>query len=179
MNWQKFTTDIAAAARQSFSELLARHGDETFYAFALEVSDDCYAMKASANSLEQHRAKAARESDCDPQTLIYYQWANDEWAYDAFAASPFNAISKQLSDPRNRDDKDEAGFEAFRRHVHQAMIDALKMLDTEGFFGPRRHKAVLFITSFGYDELRALEDHSARLLNPPEIHEPFLRRYEK
>jgi len=56
------------------------------------------------------------------------------------------------------------------------MIDALLRLDKEGFFGMRRYKAVLFITLSDYDESLEMEDHSARLLNPPEIYEPFLKR---
>lgn len=177
MDWKELTKDIVTAARTSFSELLARHGDETFYAFVLYTDEDCWTVVPAANSLEQHRAKFAGSGDADPKTLAYYKWASAEWAYEAYEADAFNAICTRLRDACGSVSDDEA-FDAFKANVHNAMIDALKALDDEGFFGKGRDNAVLFITSSDDDGSKAMEDRSARLLNPPEIYEPFLRRYQ-
>jgi len=175
MNWEEFTKDVVAAARQSFSELLAQHGDETFYAFVLYTDEDCWTIVPAANSLEQYQAKMARLKKHDPQNLAYYKWASAEWAYEAYAAAPFNTICEQLSEASP---KGKAAYATFKANVHAAMTDALKVLDREGFFGKHRDGAALFITSSDDDGAEAMEDNSAKLLNRPEIYEPFLKRYD-
>lgn len=108
----------------------------------------------------------------------YCKWASAEWAYESFAADPFNAICDRLRDACDAASDDEAAFAAFKADVHQAMTDALKHLDETGFFGERRSAPVLFITSSDYDEAQAMEDRSASVLNPPEIDAAFQKRYE-
>lgn len=178
MDWPALTNDIASAARQSFSDLLAQHGGETFYAFALYTDEDCYTVVPAANSLEPYRAKMAGLRNAGPQELAYYRWASAEWAYEDYASAPFHPICNRLGEACAAVSGDEAAFAAFKAHVHQAMTEALKLLDAEGFFGRHRQGAVLFITSSDFDESRAMEDCSARLLNPPEICETFLLRHK-
>ena len=178
LNKEELTKDIAAAARSSFAELLAQHGDEAFYAFALYTDGDCYTVVPAANSVEQYRAKIARTGKTDPRQLAYYKWASAEWAYESFAADPFNAICDQLSEACGAVSSDATAFAAFKADVHEAMIEALKRLDEEDFFGERRNGCVLFITSSDYDEAKAMEDRSADALNPPETYAAFQKRYE-
>jgi hypothetical protein len=178
VHWTGLTHDIAAAARQSFSDLLARHGDEAFYAFVLYTDADCYTVVPAANSLQQCRAKLDRLDDADPGDLAYYRWASAEWAYEAHAAEPFDPICERLSAACAAVSGDAAAFAAFKAHVHQAMIDALKQLDDEGFFGQRRDDAVLFITSSDADEAEAMENRSAAMLNRPEVRDLFLARFD-
>lgn len=45
------------------------------------------------------------------------------------------------------------------------MTEALRQLDAEGFFGPHRAGALLFITSSDWAEAHALEAASALALN--------------
>lgn len=177
MDWAELTKAIAAAARQSFSDLLARHGDETFYAFALYTDADCYTVVPAANSLEQYRAKLSTLKNPNPQERAYYQWASAEWAYEACAAASFNLICQRLSEACAEVSGDSAAFAALKCQVHQSMVEALKRLDDEGFFGQRRSGAVLFITSSDYDEAEAMEDRSANALNPPQICKTFLERH--
>jgi len=177
MDWIQLKEDIAAAARQSFSELFARHGDETFYAFALYTDEDCYTVVPAANSLEQYQAKMADLGEANPQELAYYRWASAEWAYEACAAEPFNPICNRLSAACSMVSGDAAAFVAFKANVHQAMIGALKLLDDENFFGQRRDGALLFITSSDSDEAEAMENRSATLLNPSESCKAFLERF--
>lgn len=177
MNREALAQDILAAARTAFSTLLAQHDNETFYAFALYTDEDCYTVVPAANSLEQYQAKIAKTGDTDPAQLAYYKWASAEWAYESFAADPFDAICERLRHACDAVSDDEAAFSAFKADVHHAMIDALQRLDDTGFFGERRHTCVLFITSSDYDEAVAMEDRSASMLNPPEIQAAFQKRY--
>ena len=177
MDWKQLEDDIATAARRSFSALLADHGDETFYAFVLYTDADCYTVVPAANSLQQCQNKQARLANTDPQHLAYYRWASAEWAYEAYAADPFNPICDQLSAACAAVSGDATAFAAFKANVHRAMINALKQLDEEEFFAHRRDAAVLFITSSDADEAIAMEDHSVQLLNPPARYAPFLQRF--
>lgn len=175
---QSLTLDIAAAARASFSHLLARHGEEVFYAFALYTDEDCWTVLPAANSLEQFQARVEAERTTDPQQLAADRWSTAEWAYECFAAEPFDVICEQLRDHCGALPNDPSEFSAFKAAVHEAMIAALKVLDDSGFFAKHRDSAVLFITSSDGEEAEALEDRSARLLNPPGIYEAFRRRYD-
>lgn len=178
MDWTRLKDDIAAAARQSFSELLARHGNETFYAFALYTDEDCYTVVPAANSLERYQATIADLDEASPQALAYYRWASAEWAYEAFAAGPFTPICNRLATTCAAVSGDATAFAAFKAEVHRAMIAALKQLDDEGFFGQGRDGAVLFITSSDADEAEAVENRSAAILNRPGIHASFLERFQ-
>lgn len=182
MDWPALTHDIAAAARQSFGDLLARHGDETFYAFALYTDEDCITIAPAANSQERHQATlAALDDKPDRQERNYYRWASSEWAYEAWAGEPFNPISSRLRAACAAVSGDAAAFAAFKAQVHQAMAGALRQLDGEGFFGRHRQEAnaaVLFITAPDADDTEAMEDQSARLLNPPAVCKAFLQQHK-
>ncbi len=178
MDRDALADEIAAAARLSFAALLARHGDEDFYAFALYTDGDGWTVVPAANSREQFRATVEREGLEDPADLAAYRWSSAEWAYEAFAAEPFEPICATLRAASEARDDDEAAFAAFKDDLHHAMTEALRRLDREGFFGDRRDGAVLFVTSSDADEAPALEDRSAEALNPPDTAEAFRRRYE-
>ena len=176
MNREDLTRDITEAAQRSFSDLLARHGDETFYAFALYTDEDCYTVVPAANSLERHRETLAdmEDEDDDDGQAAHYRWASAEWAYESFAAEPFNPICEQLAAACQAVSGDAAAFAAFKADVHAAMIDALRRLDGEDFFGRHRAGAVLFITSSDFDDAPSMERRSAIALNPPERLVEFL-----
>lgn len=177
MNRDGLTRDIREAARASFSALLAQHGDEHFYAFALYTDEDCYTVVPAANSLERHQAAMARKEDVDPGTIACYKWSSAEWAFECFAADPFDPVCDQLADACAAVSGDAAAFAAFKADVHAAMTEALRQLDAEGFFDEHRAGAVLFITSSGGDEALAMEDASAKALNPPQGLAEFLGRF--
>lgn len=67
MNWNKLSEEIFVAARLSFSELISRHNEEHFYAFALYTDSDCYTVVPAANSLQKYDTKIA-EDNVDDET---------------------------------------------------------------------------------------------------------------
>ncbi len=176
MDWVDLTERIVAASRISFSDLMDQRRRETFYAFILYTDGDCYTVLPSANSIEKHNEKMSRSSVSDTKERAGYQWSIGEWAYEAWKDDGFEEICQDLSVACQS--ACEAGtFPEFRQQVHASMVKALALLDKEGFFGPARSEVVIFISSTDGDECFDLENWSARLLNPPEIHDEFLKRY--
>jgi hypothetical protein len=175
---ERLTRDIGAAARQSFTELLARHGHEAFYAFVLYTDGDCWTVSPAANSLEQLKARATAEEVTDSREIAAAKWSSADWAYEAVGAEPFDPICVRLQAHSNALPDEPGTFAAFKEEVHRAMVEALRSLDESGVFGRHREGAVLFITSSDNGDAEALEDRSARLLNPPDIYEAFRRRYD-
>ena len=91
----------------------------------------------------------------------------------------FRALLDRLQEAASAGDA--AAFAAFKAQVHQAMAGALRQLDGEGFFGRHRQEAnaaVLFITAPDADDTEAMEDRSARLLNPPAVCKAFLQQHK-
>lgn len=176
MDWAELTQSIAAAARTSFSDLLAQNRGESFYAFILYTDADCYTILPSANSIEKHEETITRQGVNDSREVAGYQWSIGEWAYEAWKDEAFRPICEALSAASQS--ACEAGtFPDFRQRVHATMIEALASLDREGFFGSLREDLVLFISSSDYDESIGLENRSAQVLNPADVAAAFLTRY--
>jgi len=180
MNQRRLTQDNAAAAGLSPSSLLARQGDETFYAFVLDTDEDCSTVESAANSLERLDAKWRELDNLDATERASHRWAGAEWAYAAHALQPFDAICRQLGTTCAKVSGDAQTFAGFRAKVHIAMIEALKLFDDEAFFGHHRspstitQPALLLITASEDDETEAMEARSAGGLNSPEICKEFL-----
>lgn len=176
MDWVDLTQRLVAAARVSFSDLIAQRPGERFYAFILYTDADCYTALPSANSIEKHREKISAAGVEDRQDIAGYRWSIGEWAYEAWMDGAFSRICEDLSEASRR--AGEAGrFAEFRQQVHASLIDALATLDAQGFFGVRRNEIVLFVSSSEYDEAMELENRSAQILNRPDAHAEFLQRY--
>lgn len=176
MDWIDLTERIVAASRISFSGLMAQRKGESFYAFILYTDGDCYTVLPSANSMEKHREKISREGIDDPQNMAGYQWSIGEWAYEAWKDEGFEGICRDLS-AASQSACETGSFAEFRNKVHASMIEALAVLDGEGFFGPARNRTVIFISSTDGDESIALENASAKILNPPGMYQEFLKRF--
>jgi len=179
MNWDDLTREIITDARSVFSKLLEQHKDEHFYAFALYTDDDGFTVVPAANSIEKYDANMLHNNVTNIKSQIFRKWYSGSWAYEDCGDDEFNAICGKLSDACMAlpEDDDEA-FHDFTEHVHSCMINALQILDNEGFWGAARKNIVLFVTISDSDEAEELENRSAQILNPPEIYEKFLKRYE-
>lgn len=176
MYWAELTERIIVASRVSFSDLIQQRKGESFYAFILYTDADCYTVLPSANSIEKHKEKIAREGAEGPKELAGYKWSIGEWAYESWKAEAFDAVCEDLSEASQS--ACEAGaFAEFRQQVHASMIKALASLDEEGFFGSIRSGIVIFVSSSDYDESIELENRSALMLNSPDVYEKFLKRY--
>lgn len=177
MNWNELIQQIIQAARSSFSDLMLTHKDDDFYAFILYTDDDCYTILPSANSIQKLNEKILKRGIGDPKRIAGYKWSIGEWAYEAWHDDEFSQICDALSEASEVASSDGT-FSTFKENTHQSMIDALRALDQEGFFGAIRKNIAIFISSSDYDESIAIENNSAKLLNSSDLYEKFVNRYD-
>ncbi|MDR2711427.1 MAG: DUF4303 domain-containing protein [Burkholderiales bacterium] len=135
MNWDGLTKGIIAATRAAFSDLLAQHKEEHFYAFALYTDSDCWRVVPAANSIEKYNEKISNNGEGDASEQNFYKWYSGEWAYEAWGGDRFNGICGKLSAACTGLEEE---FYAFKEHVHLCMNDALLSLDKAGFWGASR-----------------------------------------
>ncbi len=177
-DFSDFQRDIADAARATFRALRALHPDEHFYAFALYTDSGAMTVVPAANSVEGLRRVREQQAVADDDP--WYAWGFSEWAYAAAEASPFNAICGKLADDVLSPQFVRSRFPEFSRQLHADMIGALRLLDREGLFGTGDERAAitLFVSISDDDAAEALENESAKALNPPAVADAFLRRYD-
>ncbi len=179
---QRLSALVRDAARQAFGDLRRSRADEAFYAFALYTDDGWMTIVPAANSEEGLRR--ANQDDQDPTDLRYTRWATAEWAYEAVGGEHFDAANELLnaSDEEGAE-ADDAAEDPRHRAKGEAllgsMVEGLRLLDAEGFFGTgeRRDKVTLFISISDSDEAEEVETSSARQLNPPGVAAAFAKRY--
>ncbi|MCA7950738.1 DUF4303 domain-containing protein [Burkholderia seminalis] len=178
-DFSDFQRDIADAARATFKALRALHPDEHFYAFALYTDSGAMTVVPAANSVEALRRIRAQRAIADDDPAPWCTWGSAEWAYEAAEASPFNAICGRLADEVLSPRFVQSRFAAFSRQLQTDMIEALRLLDREGLFGTGEDRAAitLFVSISDDDAAEALENASAKALNPPAVADAFLRRY--
>lgn len=176
-DWAALTKRIVASSRIAFSDLIAKERGASFYAFILYTDADCYTALPSANSIEKHEEKIAKEGVEDSSEIAGFKWAIGEWANEAWNAQAFAAISDDLSNA-SRKASQQGRFAEFRQQLHLAMVKAMSTLRDEGIFDRFKDRAVLFISSSDYEESFEIENWSAQILNAPSIYADFLNRYE-
>ncbi|WP_176045598.1 DUF4303 domain-containing protein [Burkholderia sp. BCC1644] len=178
-DFSDFQRDIADAARATFKALRALHPDEHFYAFALYTDSGAMTVVPAANSIEGLSRIRAQRAIADDDPAPWYAWGSAEWAYEAAEASPFNAICGRLADEVLSPQFVPSRFAEFSRQLQADMIEALRLLDREGLFGTGEERAAitLFVSISDDDAARALENASAKTLNPPVVADAFLRRF--
>ncbi|UKD17086.1 DUF4303 domain-containing protein [Burkholderia aenigmatica] len=163
----------------TYRALLAAHPDEHFYAFALYTDSGAMTVVPAANSDEGLKRVRERMEIGDDEKAPEFTWATGEWAYEAAEADSFNPLCEKLADTVLGPNIPEAKFGEFFRDLQRDMIEALRLLDQEGLFGTgaEREKITLFVTISDDNGAEALENESARILNPPAVFDRFINRY--
>ncbi|MCA8019809.1 DUF4303 domain-containing protein [Burkholderia metallica] len=179
-DFSDFQREIADAARATFRALRALHTDEHFYAFALYTDSGAMTVVPAANSVEGLRRMRTQQAIADDDPAPWCTWGFAEWAYAAAEASPFNALCGKLADEVLSPQFVQSRFAEFSRQLHTDMIEALRLLDRDGLFGTGEARAAitLFVSISDDDAADALENESAKALNPPAVADAFLRRYD-
>jgi hypothetical protein len=174
MDWQKLTHTIREATRTAFHHLRHKYADESFYAYALYTDSSAMTVVPAANSRQALERTLTSDEDLSDQMIRYYKWSTSEWAYEAWDCGAFADICRAVREDRDR----SADFATFARSLRQSMINALKDLADEGFFGIERERenVTLFITITDDNRARDIENESARLLNPEIVYEKFFER---
>ncbi|WP_373233277.1 DUF4303 domain-containing protein [Cohnella sp.] len=181
MEWKEVTTKIYESTKRAFGDLMHSRADEQFYAYALYTDSSAMTVVPAANSVQGLERRFTEEEDKSAASLAYYKWATSEWFYEAWQDDEFSHISDELRDYLfSSNFSDQNDEDQYRKRVLQSMIEALKKLDDEGFFGEgeAREKLVLFITLTDDDSAEAVENESAQILNSASAYEKFVGRYE-
>ncbi|HDR9482201.1 hypothetical protein BLA13014_07234 [Burkholderia aenigmatica] len=175
----EFAREIADAASVTYRALLAAHPDEHFYAFALYTDSGAMTVVPAANSEEGLKRVRERMEIGDDEKAPEFTWATGEWAYESAEADSFNPLCERLADTVLGPEIPEAKFGEFFRDLQRDMIEALRLLDQEGLFGTgaAREKITLFVTISDDNGAEALENESAKILNPPAVFDRFINRY--
>ena len=95
MDWPALTHDIAAAARQSFGDLLARHGDEAFYAFVL-YTDEFTDGSGLITILDHDKAVLF------PRATLGNEWYGPVSKLSGIGASGAKRFASSYRDPKDR-----------------------------------------------------------------------------
>ena len=174
-----FAREIRDAARETYRALLAKHPDERFYAFALYTDSGAMTVVPAANSEEGLQRVRKQMGIGDDERAPEFTWSTGEWVYESAEADAFNPLCKRLAETVLSPSFRAAEFGRFFNELQGDMIEALRRLDQEGFFGvgAERERITLFVTISDDDGAEELENASAKALNPPSIFERFIKRY--
>ncbi len=173
MNREELRRALREATLVAFDEAIDTLTGERLYAIALTTDDGAMSVGLCITTVEHYESKRS-EADAagdlsSPGYDAYLKWDTAEWRDELAGWKHFEPISRALL---NDDDDDADGFE---EHI-DALIATLAHLRSE------RASALvgvtLFVTVTDSDESDAIEDRSALELNPPDVAEAFLRRYE-
>ncbi|MDT3330714.1 DUF4303 domain-containing protein [Microbacterium aquilitoris] len=169
--------DVRRALREAtvaaFDETIETLTGERVYAVALTTDDGAMSAGLCITTVEHYESKRSQADAAgdlaSPGYDAYLRWDTAEWRDELAGWEHFSPISRLLED--SSDDAD--GW--FEEHI-DALIAALAHLRAE------RAEALagvtLFVSVTDSDETEAIENRSARELNPPELSGRFLSRYE-
>lgn len=160
------TTAIRAAAQSiaeqvslSIQGLERRLRDETVYAFALSVSDD-FSMLNKAVNTESHYAKSPGGAR--------FRWRVGEWQHNAMDLE-VEPLIELLGDPTFQTDPQlQEQQPAIQARWLLALIDGLKLARDGGHLNWNGTAIAGFCTIEESDDAGWVEQHSARMVNPPE-----------
>ncbi|WP_349308675.1 DUF4303 domain-containing protein [Microbacterium sp. MM2322] len=173
MNREQMRKALREATVAAFDDAIGSLAGERLYAVALTTDDGAMSPGLCVTTVEHYEAKRSEADAADvlasPGYDAYLRWDTAEWRDELAGWEHFEPISEAL--PEESDDAD--GW--FEEHI-DALTAALAHLRAE------RAEALagvtLFVSVTDSDETEAIENRSARALNPPELTERFLRRYE-
>lgn len=165
------------AAEQAFQELLAKHGKEDFYAFALFTNGEVNYALATACS-EQGLLKAAKKYG-GSDAVADLRWSPDDWPYHGLGEKHFQEVNALLEEASAEEFEDDDDAEAHLAKVYDALLLGLKELDKSGFFGKGKERAgrVLLMMMGDQNESALLE--SAQALNPPLVYDAFAAQFKQ
>ena len=174
-----FGEKLVQAVRADFIELAKKIEGEKLYAVALVTDSDAGTVYLGLNTEEALlRRLDYYKREVNPEVQVYLpplRWTPDEWLYSdgQLEQAQMTEASRML---REREDYGAESQSAF----YEAATEALGRLDREGLFSAvvARDELTLFLSVNDDDRVYAIEDYSAKLLNPEPVYERFAKRYE-
>ena len=170
---------LSGAVRSDFVELASKAAAEKIYAIALVTDsymESLYLAIGTEQSLSKQELKYRKEINPDSEDYkAVLRWTPAEWVYDnnSLPDSRLRKINNLLRGNVEHTVEFEAAF-------YGVLSDALADLDRDGVLSKRqsRNDVTLFMSISDDDKAEAVEDYSAKILNPPSVYERFSKRFD-
>lgn len=169
----RLTENIVEAVTADLGKILQEIGEEQIYAAALVTDSDCITLFLAVNTLEYLEENSGLESED--------KWLPDEWGYSDDPGGSLEKISRSLyeyDEALGGGDNVDEKREAHHRMFFEAVISALEQLKEQKAFGENTENVTCFFSMSDDDRAEELENRSAERLNPPELAEAFLKRFQ-
>lgn len=187
---QTFFKDIAnrieEAVKKDVKGILKEIGEEKVYGIALVTDSDCITLYLALNTYENMKKRDAKYIEMFHDNLpneqirnvkdgktSFVKWVPDEWGYSDGQNSELSKISGLLYD------KEESNSDEYAKHndlFFEAVASAFKNLIEANVFGENMEGVTYFISMTDDDRAIAIENASAKLLNPENVYNDFLNR---
>ena len=192
-NMEQFFKDlgikIEAAIKKEMPKILNKTGGEKIYTAALVTDSDCITLYLALNTCEY--LKKTDEQDAARNDLpegcaekirdgsgSLTKWIPDEWGYSDGKESELNQISELLYEYDENLDSDDEVRSKYGELFFETVMQAFQNLIKAKAFGADTDEITYFISMSDDDRTPAIENYSAKLLNPEPIYKEFLRRNE-
>ena len=187
---------IQEAVKSEMPKILKNIGNEKIYAIALVTDHDCITLFLAVNTYEYMEKTDKKYIDSGylseedikrfkEGTGSLTKWMASEWGYSDENYSQFNDISKLLYDKEasiseieyEDYDKEDEAYQKYKSLFFDTVTSAFKHLIEENVFGEHSEEITFFVSMTDDDMAMEIENHSAKLLNPKNVYEAFLKRY--
>lgn len=158
---------------KSFHSIKELSKNKYLYSFAIQLREDGKSFRCVGNTLDSvndnFMVKLTSIED-----VTDYLWFTSEWEY---AFDPWretgSALQTLIKNKQSLFDKVNASF------FLEILIDALRTCNSQWLFGVGilRERISVFVDAEESDELD-LPEKTSQQLNPPYVHEAFLKRFE-
>jgi hypothetical protein len=193
IDWEAVRSTLVEAVRNAFGRIGEQKSGERFYAFALCSDEEAEGVCGSANTEEGFQARLKRNETYRKgieeriakhgmtwaDYTNYFRWNLPEWAYHNTGSGDFRALDPLIPDPIPDAEEEPVESLDYRARLYGSMVLAMKDLDSEGFFGAgeQRDSVVLLCDLVEPPEKIWFAVESARVLNPPEVFQGFLKQW--
>ncbi len=137
----ELTAAIEQATRIAVTRLFEQFPSEDFYYLALVTTGEAHAPILIAWS----RQALMRASNGDASTVAALKWNHAETPYFAFAEDCFDSVRSEFLRRPAMDPFCEASWEKEYQFRIDAMMHALKRLDSQGLFGTGLERLKIYI----------------------------------
>lgn len=172
--------ELVRAVRADYLELEKLIAGEAAYAVALVSdtwADSVYLALNTERSLLAQAAKYRKTGETvDEAFMAYLRWSPAEWAHgnSELADSKVRALSRTFTT------KGACGDEV-QSELYEVLVETFVLMDEEKMFSQRvaRDEVTLFLSISDDNRATAVENYSAKLLNPGPVAERFLNRFHR
>lgn len=166
--FKDFGIKVENAVKKEMPKILNKIGSEKIYAAALVTDSDCITLYLALNTREY-----LQKTD-EPDAA----WFPDEWGYSDGEESELNQISERLYEYSENLDSDDEVRAKYGELFFEAVTQAFQNLIKAKAFGADTDEITYFISMSDDDRTPAIENYSAKLLNPEPIYGEFVRQNE-